>query len=159
MPLITFVLLALEIALLIKFGQAAGGGPVLLEILLTGGLGILLSGTSLLPYAIVPFSCTLKGMKMVVVALSRMPLSQIVVPRWMGVWLGALIAYAFSVAIYSRGSLTSNSMSIVPVSPGLLRCGRPRWRKDRATSTTPRASLNRPGINSKSPPKKRRPSD
>lgn len=41
MPFITFVLLCAEIALLIKFGQAVGGGPVLLEILLTGGLGIL----------------------------------------------------------------------------------------------------------------------
>ena len=46
MPLITFVLLAVEIALLIKFGQAFGGGPVLLEILVTGGLGILLLRTT-----------------------------------------------------------------------------------------------------------------
>jgi len=42
MPLITFMLLAAEIALLIKFGQAVGGGVVFLEILLTGGLGLLL---------------------------------------------------------------------------------------------------------------------
>ena len=42
MPFITFVLLCSEIALLIKFAQAFGGGPVLLEILLTGGVGILL---------------------------------------------------------------------------------------------------------------------
>ncbi len=46
MPLLTFVLLCAEIALLIKFGQAVGGGPVLLEILLTGGLGILLLRTA-----------------------------------------------------------------------------------------------------------------
>ena len=121
--------------------------------------GILLSGTSLLPYAIVPFSCALKGLKTVVVALSKIPLSQIAVPDWMGVWIGVLIAYAFSVALYSRGSLTSNSMSIVSGSSGLLRGGRPPWRRNRATSTTPRASLNRPGINSKSPPRNRRPSD
>jgi competence protein ComEC len=121
--------------------------------------GILLSGTSLLPYAIVPFSLALKGLKTVVVALSRVPLSQIAVPRWMGVWLGALVAYAFSVAIYSRGSLTSNSMSIASGSSGLLRGRRPPWRKNRATSTSPRTSLNRPGINSKSPPRNRRPSD
>jgi len=42
MPLITFVLLCAEIALLIKFAQAVGGTAVLLEILLTAGLGILL---------------------------------------------------------------------------------------------------------------------
>ena len=42
MPFITFVLLCAEIALLIKFGQAVGGGIILLEILLTGGLGFLL---------------------------------------------------------------------------------------------------------------------
>ena len=121
--------------------------------------GILLSGTSLLPYAIVPFSLVLKGMKAIVVALSTIPVSRIAVPRWMGVWLGALIAYAFSAAIYSRGSLTSNSMSIMSGSSGLLRFGRPPWRKNCATSTSPRASLNRPGINSRSPPRKRRPSD
>ncbi len=121
--------------------------------------GILLSGTSLLPYAIVPFSLVLKGMKAIVVALSRIPFSQIEVPRWMGVWLGALIAYAFSAAIYSRGSLTSNSMSIVSGSSGLLRGVRPPWRKKRATSTSPRASLSRPGISSKIPPRSRRPSD
>ncbi len=46
MPLLTFVLLCAEIALLIKFGQAVGGVPVLLEILLTGGLGILLLRTA-----------------------------------------------------------------------------------------------------------------
>ena len=42
MPLIAFVLLAAEIALLIKFGQAVRGGVVFLEILLTGALGVLL---------------------------------------------------------------------------------------------------------------------
>lgn len=42
MPFLSFVLLCAEIALLIKFAQAVGGGPVFLEILLTGGLGILL---------------------------------------------------------------------------------------------------------------------
>jgi UPF0716 protein FxsA len=42
MPFLSFVLLCAEIALLIKFAQAVGGGTVLLEILLTGVLGILL---------------------------------------------------------------------------------------------------------------------
>jgi UPF0716 protein FxsA len=42
MPLITFVLLCAEIALLIKFAQAVGGGIVLLEILGTAALGVLL---------------------------------------------------------------------------------------------------------------------
>ena len=46
MPLIAFVALALEIALLIKFGQVVGAGPVFLEILLTGGLGVLLLRTA-----------------------------------------------------------------------------------------------------------------
>ena len=41
MPLITFIALCIEIAVLIKFGQAFGGVPVLLEILLSGALGIL----------------------------------------------------------------------------------------------------------------------
>ena len=99
------------------------------------------------------------GMKTLVVVLSKLPGSQIEVPRWMGVWLGALIAFAFSVAIYSRGSLTSNSTSIVSGRSGLVRGARPPWRKNHATSTSPRASLNRPGISSKSPPRNRRPSD
>lgn len=42
MPLVAFVLLCAEIALLIKFGQAVGGAAVLLEILISGGLGFLL---------------------------------------------------------------------------------------------------------------------
>ena len=42
MPFLFFVLLCAEIALLIKFTQTVGGAPVFLEILLTGGLGILL---------------------------------------------------------------------------------------------------------------------
>ena len=42
MPFITFVLLCAEIALLIKFGQAVGGFLTLVEILLTGGIGLLL---------------------------------------------------------------------------------------------------------------------
>lgn len=42
MPFLSFVLLCAEIAVLIKFAQAVGGAPVFLEILLTGGLGILL---------------------------------------------------------------------------------------------------------------------
>ncbi|MFC2099928.1 FxsA family protein [Candidatus Bipolaricaulota bacterium] len=42
MPLITFVLLAAEIALLIKLSQAVGGGLVLLEILGSAVLGVLL---------------------------------------------------------------------------------------------------------------------
>ena len=41
MPLFAFVLLCAEIAVLIKFAQAVGGAPVLLEILVTAGLGIL----------------------------------------------------------------------------------------------------------------------
>ena len=42
MPFLLFVVVCAEIALLIKFAQTVGGGPVFLEILLTGGLGILL---------------------------------------------------------------------------------------------------------------------
>jgi len=42
MPLITFVLLCAEIALLIKFAQVAGGAIVFIEILATAGLGLLL---------------------------------------------------------------------------------------------------------------------
>ena len=42
MPFIVFVLTCVEIAGLIKLGQAVGGGPVLGEILLSGVLGLLL---------------------------------------------------------------------------------------------------------------------
>jgi len=42
MPLLTFVLLAAEIALLIKLGQALGGGLLLAEILVTGLIGFVL---------------------------------------------------------------------------------------------------------------------
>ncbi|MBU0596237.1 FxsA family protein, partial [Candidatus Bipolaricaulota bacterium] len=40
MPLITFILLCAEVALLIKLGQAVGGGLVLVEILVSGLLGV-----------------------------------------------------------------------------------------------------------------------
>jgi len=42
MPLLTFVLLAAEIALLIKLGQVIGGGLLLAEILISGAVGMLL---------------------------------------------------------------------------------------------------------------------
>ncbi len=42
MPFIVFVLTCVEIAGLIKLGQAIGGGPVLGEILLSGVLGLIL---------------------------------------------------------------------------------------------------------------------
>jgi competence protein ComEC len=122
---------------------------------------ILLSGTSLLPYAIAPFSFVLRGLKTIVVGLSRIPLSQVDAPRWMGVWFGALVVFAFSVAAYSRGdsSWTWKSMSIVSGSSGRARGERPPWRKNRRTRIRPTASLSSPGINRSKPPRKRSPSD
>ena len=126
------------------------------------GLGaILLSGTRLLPYAIVPFSFILRGLKTIVIGLSRIPLSELEAPQWMGVWLGALTVFLLSVAAYSRGesSWTWKSMSIVSGSSGRLRGARPPWRKKRRTSTSPAASLSRPGISKRSPPRKSDPRD
>ncbi len=122
---------------------------------------ILLSGTSLLPYAIVPFSFVLMGLKTIVVGLSRIPLSQLEVTQWMGVWLGALIVFAFATAAYLRGESlwTWKSMSIASGSSEPARGLRPPWKKKRTTSTSPAASLNRPGINKRSPPRKSNPSD
>jgi len=42
MPLITFIALCAEIAVLIKFSQVVGGAFILLEILVTAGVGLLL---------------------------------------------------------------------------------------------------------------------
>jgi UPF0716 protein FxsA len=42
MPFIVFILTCVEIAGLIKLGQAVGGGPVLGEILLSGVLGLII---------------------------------------------------------------------------------------------------------------------
>jgi UPF0716 protein FxsA len=42
MPILVFALLCAEIALLIKFGQAMGGGPVLAEILFSAVLGLII---------------------------------------------------------------------------------------------------------------------
>ena len=122
---------------------------------------ILLSGTSLLPYAIVPFSFVLMGLKTIVIGLSRIPLSQLEVSQWMGVWLGALIVFAFATAAYLRGESlwTWKSMSIASGSSEPARGLRPPWKKKRTTSTSPAASLNRPGINKRSPPRKSNPSD
>jgi len=122
---------------------------------------ILLSGTRLLPYAIVPFSFVLGGLKTIVIGVSRIPFSQLEVPQWMAVWLGALVVFVFSVAAYSRGesSWTWKSMSIVSGSSGRFRGARPPWRKNRTTSISPTASLNRPGINRRSPPRKSNPRD
>ena len=76
---------------------------------------ILLSGTSLLAYAIAPFSFVLGCLKMIVLGLARIPISQLEVPQWMGMWLGALVLYTFAVAAYLRdgSSWTWNSTSIV----------------------------------------------
>jgi competence protein ComEC len=122
---------------------------------------ILLSGTSLLPYAIAPFSLVLGGLKTIVIGLSRIPLSQLEVPQWIGVWLGALVVFVFSASAYSRGasSWTWKSTSIVCGSSGRLRGARPRWRKNRRTRIRPTASLNRPGINKSRPPRKSDPRD
>jgi len=46
MPLITFILLAAEIALLIKFGQVVGGSLVFFEILVSAILGVLMLRSS-----------------------------------------------------------------------------------------------------------------
>jgi len=46
MPLLTFVFLAAEIALLIKLGQFVGGGLLLLEILASAVIGVLLLQSS-----------------------------------------------------------------------------------------------------------------
>jgi ComEC/Rec2-related protein len=122
---------------------------------------ILLSGTSLLPHAIAPFSSVLTGLKAIVIGLARIPLSEFEVPSWMGVWIGALIVYAFSVAAYSRGasSWTWKSMSIELESSERTRGVRPPRRKKPTTSTSPTTSLNRPGINRRRPPTKSSPSD
>ncbi len=76
---------------------------------------ILLSATPLLRYAIAPLAGVLAGMKGVVVGLSKVPLTQLRVPQWFGVWLGALVVFAFAASFYSRGvsSWTVNSTSIV----------------------------------------------
>jgi ComEC/Rec2-related protein len=126
------------------------------------GLGaILLSATPLLPQAIVPFSVVMTGLKRLVLGLSRIPLLRLDVPRWTGLWLGALVVYAFAVAAYSRGesSWTWNLTSIVSDSSGRARRLRPPWRKNRRTSTSPKASLNNPGISTSRPPRNSNPSD
>ena len=126
------------------------------------GLGaMLVSGTPLLPYATVPFSHLLSGLKAVVLLLAGIPGIQLDVARWMGVWLGALVGFAFSAAVYVDGgsSWTWKSMSIASEGAGPARGERLRRRKDHPTSANPTASLSRPGSSSKSPPRKRSPRD
>ena len=69
------------------------------------GLGaILVSGTPIFSAAIVPFSTILNVLQRVVTGLSGVPYSQLEVPRWLGLWLGGAVVYAFAVAIYERES-------------------------------------------------------
>jgi competence protein ComEC len=92
-----------------------------------GFLAILLSGTTFLRWAIVPFSAVLTGLKTIVAWLARLPLSQVVVARWVGVWIGALVLFAYAAAAYSEGgsSWTWNSTSIAFGSVARSRDGRP----------------------------------
>jgi len=124
---------------------------------------IVLSGTSWLRFAAVPLSAVLSGLKAIVVGLSRLPLSQLEVPRWMGVWLGGLVLFAVAAAAYCEGgsSWTVNSTSIASGSVERLwsRGGRPLRRKNRTTKKAPSASLKRPGTRRRSPPRKSSPSD
>ena len=69
------------------------------------GLGaILVSGTPIFSAAIVPFSTILNVLQRVVTGLSGVPYSQLEVPRWLGLWLGGAVVYAFAVVIYERES-------------------------------------------------------
>ena len=92
-----------------------------------GFAAILLSGEATLRWAIVPLGAVLTGLKAVVGWLARSPLSQVATPRWMAVWLGALVLFAYAAAAYSEGgsSWTWNSTSIVSGSVGRSRDGRP----------------------------------
>ena len=88
---------------------------------------ILLSGTVLLRWAIVPLEVVLIGLRTIVAWLARLPLSQVAVPNWMAVWLGALVLFTYAAAAYSEGgsSWTRYSTSIVFGSVGRSRDGRP----------------------------------
>jgi len=69
----------------------------------------------LLPQLLLPISRMLQftlGLLIAVVdVLSRIPLSALVVPAWMGVWLGGLVFFLFEVAVYSGDELSSTRYS------------------------------------------------
>ncbi len=65
-----------------------------------GFAAIVLSGTALAGVAIVPFSAVLTGLRVVVVWFSRVPLTQLEVPGWMGIWLGGLVLFAIAAGAY-----------------------------------------------------------
>jgi ComEC/Rec2-related protein len=121
----------------------------------------LLSGTVLLPYAVAPFSVALSGLKAIVIGLSGIPFSQLEVGPWMGIWGGALVAFVVAVSTYFRGSSswTWNSTSMTPGRLGRPRAGRLRRRRNRTASSSPAASVSRPGTSSRRPARNRNPSD
>jgi hypothetical protein len=92
-----------------------------------GFAAIFLSGAATLRWAIAPLGAVLAGLKAVVVWLARSPLSLVATPKWMAVWLGALVLFAYAAAADSEGgsSCTWNSTSIVFGSVGRSRDGRP----------------------------------
>jgi len=124
------------------------------------GLGAsVLSGTLVLPKAIVPFFASLRGLKTIVVGLAGIPFAELHVPRWMGVWLAAFVGFALACAAYLSDSpgWTLNSTSIASAAPAGGRSGRPRRMSDHTTSASPAASVRRPGTTRRNPPRKSAP--
>ena len=89
---------------------------------LWGGLvGSMLLAMGAGGWAIVPFGWLLLALRSIVVGLARVPLSAVLVPRWMALWTGAMVAFAVTTAAYVSSSdplsWTSKSTSMVSESP------------------------------------------
>jgi len=75
---------------------------------------LLMLATPLLRPTATLFGWTLNALIRIVTQLSGLPFTVLLVPPWMGVWLGGLVLFCVGVAVYSRGasSWTLNTTSI-----------------------------------------------
>ena len=96
--------------------------PLAAMALWSGFLGLLLVAAPWGTLAVIPFEWMLRALRWTVERLAMLPGSAIPIPRGLALWMGVVVAFAFGVAIYVRGSasspgegsLTSYSTSIVP---------------------------------------------
>jgi len=124
-----------------------------------GIAAIVLSPTAILGIAVQPLVLLLSAMKGWILCVSRIPLSQLPVPKWMAVWLGGLVLFSLAAAyLESESSWTRYSMSMASGSPDGRSGGRRRT-KAQTASVSPARSLRRPGSSRSRPATKRRPTD
>lgn len=85
--------------------------PLVTLALWLGLPGILLLGLGAPSFVVAPFGWALRALSASVGVLARLPLAELSVPRWLGLWLGAMVGYVLVVAtMVEFGASTSDGV-------------------------------------------------